>query len=72
MTARKHSLLFDLQSLQNGSSKRGIGRYAREHFNGLLGIGQDAFDMHCMLDLTYEAQAGDVLGEYAGRLAAVG
>lgn len=70
MTARKHSLLFDLQSLQNGSSKRGIGRYAREHFNGLLGIGQDAFDMHCMLDLTYEAQAGDVLGEYAGRLAA--
>ncbi len=70
MQQRKPSLLFDLQSLQNGSNTRGIGRYTREHLRGLLGAADLPFDLHCSLDLTYERQAGDVLGEFAGRIAA--
>ncbi|WP_165421887.1 glycosyltransferase family 4 protein [Pseudoxanthomonas winnipegensis] len=70
MQQRKPSLLFDLQSLQNGSSTRGIGRYTREHLRGLLGAADFPFELHCSLDLTYERQAGEVLGEFADRLAA--
>ncbi len=70
MDHRKSSLLFDLQSLQNGSSTRGIGRYTREHLRALIDEVEPAFELHCTLDLTYEEQAGKVLGEFANDIPA--
>lgn len=63
MDHRKLSLLFDLQSLQNGSSTRGIGRYTREHLRALAAHPESPFELHCSVDLTYQTQAEEVLAE---------
>lgn len=66
MEIRKPSLLFDLQSLQNGSRTRGIGRYTREHLLALLALQDSPFALNGLFDLTYQAQAEQVLADFSG------
>lgn len=63
MEKRNSSLLFDLQSLQNGSRTRGIGRYTREHLGALLTLQDMPLELHGAVDLTYGDQAQTVLSE---------
>ena len=63
MKKRNSSLLFDLQSLQNGSRTRGIGRYTREHLGALLALQDIPLELHGAVDLTYRDQAQTVLNE---------